>query len=556
MSRRWGGPAYQQAHPHNERAVGGLDAGSPETIRDMGFPLPHGRRADPRRVIVVHNTAVPWSLTTAQHWAKLRGVLAEYVGFDFGVNAINHTKSWTDQYATDPDTLWTDLLQPVGALAERLRAEACFMAPATPYLISMTAKYLDGTPGTEARPFMLPEIFGCARGLYLARTLYGVPMPSVHFHQLGFSGSYGLQFDDDYRNSPSGVWCTADFVSTKRNSVFLYRPATSQPEVPHNGVITTHWYGPDYHLPVTGSALRTDDGPGSIGTMHPGVIFNSPQGSIGGNEIGSVFCSYTMLVGRIGRPVIHDRGLSEKVFLGGDETEAEAVEIIEDAVESEGSYADHKDKPIWVGIHSLTQGVTNRKSCLIVDMFRKAGFENVNYFYRTIDEPDYVNYWCPAGEKAFDYADIAGATMHENCFMLFNGFRNAGIVDATQNAGQETDGVSGLDITNTFDYMKGALSFVFTSVSLLHPMRCQARTVDQHGGVGGVGARYESGGSTNPLAIAFGLLNGMSVVESTYFAGTYAAGGSSCIGDPLYAPFRYELPRRDMWMENLGPQLF
>jgi hypothetical protein len=257
-------------------------------------------------------------------------------------------------------------------------------------------------------------------------------------------------------------------------------------------------------------------------------------------EFRSRLYAHPMLPARIGKPVF--RAGTVALAAQGDETQARTRDMIDAAIANEGTISTHAAKPVWVGVSWRISSMRDVEDMAAVDMFKRAGFTNVNYFHRHVPSTTERDQYVPSPN--FLYNDIP-SNPGNDCWMYFgHGLHN----QEYGNSVPDSSGISGQQLDALFNWQSGALTFGGTSFPVHHVIRCQAAAT----GVGGVACQFEPGYRADPHSTLFALLNGQSVVEAVCYVSEIGGPAVVC-GDPLYRPFKDETnPGNIEWWPRSG----
>jgi len=458
----------------------------------------------PLKVLVVCNQDIGWSKDLAEYWADEHDLqTVQYIELPMGTDCVNASVasgSWFRRPTMQ--AICDELLLPIGAAANAMDANAVFMGPATPPFLR--ADDVSGSLNGALAPLMQ-----LIRGLHRVMT-DGIPAPTNAVSS-GFWWEYGWPAGNPFRFPYGGGLYGDTQDNTLQPAYGLFGTAAGRP-----------------------ARIRTRRG-------HLGYTEAENAQRIDLPEMVRMV-SDPVLFGRIGT-YAWQRDPTVAAFMGN-ETEERTEAIIDMAVANIGTISDHKDKPVWIGVHNRTSFMTAELCLACVEMLERAGFTDVNILTRGLSST--------AIQIMQDYgwsADMlyTGLTEGNDCFMHFGYALTNGRPGDTANKGTAYD--------NLFDFLPGALSIGFTSQMIFHGLRAS-----RLGGVGGWGSRHEPGAQEHVSESLYALLHGatlseLAVITDRFGTASQKAGGL-VVGDPLYAPFGNELNegRIEWWAPGgVGP---
>lgn len=502
------------------------------------------RQIEPLRAVIICNADVPWSGEMAPWWASLRGygmrhanrmgggpgIVVTLLKFPFGTSCLSAASGSSGGTYVPPSNqyFYDNLIKPASELAREFNAGAIFMGPATPMYVTLPARS-NNTPQTIS----LPPIFATAHAQVRMVDELGCPLPRVFGPTLSFDDIIDLPELGGTFIEP-GLFCYAS------NMAKYYDTRTAGNSDEFQGQYgqmlnnsSTGWPGlPRIYKGLLGR--RTEDMERTFGSILRKTLDGEP-----------------LLVGRIGRPVFHRQALTARQYMG-DETPSACTTVLRGALANELDIAGHRDKPLWFGISQRNTGMTDQTCMAAVDIARRAGFTNVNYFTRTIANPAIQAAYAPISGRAFTYAQIP-AQQTRDCFLYFGYALHNEVPGRSNETNSNGDllAVQGTDVDRLFNFLPGSLSFAGTSFPARHVMRCL-----RGGGAGGISCEFEPGFRAQPQTLLYNLLKGCTLAETLALTNEFLGDVPFPVGDPLYAPFRYEQGIDEDWYAAVGTPPF
>lgn len=494
------------------------------------------RSVEPLRALIICNADVPWSAEMAPWWASLRlyagkraGIVAQTFNFPFGTACLSASSgSNGGTYFPPSNQYWYDnLLKPASEMARAMNANAIFMGPGTPMYISLPSRSTNAP-----QVISLPPLFASAHGIVKMVDDIGYPLPRVFGPNLAFDvqadlPDIGTVIEGGLTCEFSNQWKYYDVRTAGNSSEFqqIYGQMRQ---------VSSGWPGlTRIYKGLLGR--KTEDMEVTFASIFRKTLFSEP-----------------LLVGRIGRPVFHRQALTARQYIG-DETMPGTVAVLRGALANERDIETHRNKPIWVGISNRNTGMTDMMCAATVDVARRAGFTNINYFTRSIANSDIIAAYAPNSGRAFTYSQIPSLTTPRDCFLYFGYALHNEVPgrDNETNSNGDLLAVQGTDIDRLFNFLPGSLTFAGTSFPARHVMRCL-----KGGGAGGMSCEYEPGFRVQPQTLLYNLLKGCSLAECFALTNDMLGGVSFPVGDPMYAPFRYEQGIGEDWYPATGTPPF
>jgi hypothetical protein len=484
------------------------------------------RSLTPMRALIVCNSDVPWGAEFMPYWTFYHGVQCETISFPFGTSCLDSTKGW--QAGTyrpgSREAFYNDLIRPVQEAAESFGANAVFMGPGTPMYVEL--------PDRENvnRVISLPPIFGVVHGIVRLVERFGYPLPSVYGPYLAF---------DDSATLPDYGFVREGGLNTAITNTYKY----------YGG---TRWSGnPEEYQQNYGTFVNSCSGWPGLPRQYKGKLGFAEQDlpTAGLSAFKRAFFADPMLVGRFGRPVFHRQAASARAYVG-DENPIDTLTIARNSIANSQDIAYHSDKPIWVGVSERNGGMTDLMCAAAVDVLRRAGFSNINFFTRTINSirRPQLEECIKLSDRRFTYSQIPSKSGND-CF-LYVGYALHNEVPGEDGRLSSTGvplTVQGVHVDKLFNWLPGSLTFAGTSFPARHVMRNL-----KQGGSGGISCEYEPGFRDQPQSLVYNLLKGCSLAETQALTNCPIGGVSFPVGDPLYAPFRHERGENENWYPPAG----
>lgn len=481
---------------------------------------------DPIKPLVICNSDVPWSEEIMPYWTWGHGIGCETISFPFGSACLDSTKDWRagTYMPGSREAFYNDLIRPVQEAAEAYGANAVFMGPGTPLYVQLPDR------SNVNRVIPLPPVFATLHGTVRLVERYGYPPPSAYGPYLAF---------DDAVTLPGFGFVREGGLSSAVTNVFKY----------YGG---NRWTGgPDEYQARYGTFDNSCSGWPGMPRKYKGRFGYREQDlpTAGLSVFKRAYFADPMLIGRFGKPVFHRQAASARAYVG-DETPEATVDLASRSIANSRSIAFHSDKPVWVGVSERNGGMTDLMCASAVDVLRRAGFSNINFFTRTINSirRPQLERCIRVSDRKFSYGQIPSKPGND-CF-LYVGY-------ALHNEIPGEDGrlsskgvplsVQGVHVDKLFNWLPGSLTFAGTSFPARHVMRNL-----KGGGSGGISCEYEPGFRDQPQTLVYNLLKGCSLVEAYALTNAVMGGAPFPVGDPLYAPFRDEKGEGENWYPPAG----
>lgn len=483
------------------------------------------RSISPMKIVVVCNSDVPWGKEIMPWWAGYHDVFATVVEFPFGTDCLDHTRNirWASYDPGSRENFYNRFIRPVQAIARDVGAHGVFMGPGTPMQVR-----LPDSSGTM-RYISLPAALACIHGFVRLVENFGYPLPSVY-------GPW-LRFDDAAMLPELGFVREPNLVMTVNNSFKYYggqRVQGNQQEYQsHYGAFVP---------PVTGWPGLVRLYKGQLGFVEEELETFSP--------IRKALYAEPMLVGRFGKPVFHSQSSPQMRAFVGDETLEDAIKIFNGSLTQQKDIAGHRDQPIWIGVSNRNAGMTDLMCAAAIDVARRAGFTNINFFTRSINSitRSELEKCIRLQDRVFTFSQVPQQPTRDCFLYLGYGLHNEvpGRYDEQNSAG-ELRAIQGAHIDRLFHYLPGSLVFAGTSF----PCRHVARNL-KDGGAGGISCEYEPGFRAQPATLLYNLLKGCRLAEAHALTNELIGSVSFPVGDPIYAPFKHESGEGENWYATMG----